>query len=106
MSRLRQQEQADLLNVTPCRDMNQILILIRIEWIRASELVQSGKHFFKIPWILKRDRMQSHDCFGTHAVDIAGDQLSHIPIARFMQEFKATDQQIVVLTSRHRRSPA
>lgn len=106
MTRLREEEHADLRHVRPGRDVHEVLLGIHVEWIVARELVQGGVDLREVPRIGNVERVQDDLRFRRHGSDVARHRGRESVRVRRMQEFEPVDDEVLLLAKRHRGTPA
>jgi len=105
VTRLCQQEQADLRHVRAGGDMNEIVLRLRIERRRTNEIEELAVNLLKVPGIREVDQIGLNPCFGRHGPDVLRDELRQAAVRRTMQEHEAIDPQVLVHHEAHGRAP-
>ena len=92
MPGLRQQEQTDLLDMGTRCNVDQVVVLFRIEFIVPSEFMQRPEDFFEVPWVLKFDLLQADFGFRRHSGDIFARGPGECLVTYRVQQLEPIDQ--------------
>ena len=94
MPRFRQQEKADLRDVCPCGDMNQVILGVRIEGIVAREAGKALVNLFEVPWILKGDLVKTNLGLRRNGMDVCLNHPGQRRVALGVDQLEALDDEV------------
>ena len=98
MPRLGQQEETNLSDMGAGRDMDQVILALGIEWIRAREVVKRTENLVEIPRVANLDMVGPHFGFWRDASNIFAGTQDKIGVSALMEQLDSIDQQLFVLT--------
>ena len=105
VARLGQQEQADLRDVRAGRDVDQVVLAIRIERVAAREVVQRAVDLAEVPRVAELDACGAHDRLRRQRPDVVGHGRRERLLRAAVQQLEAADDEVVVPAQVHRRPP-
>jgi hypothetical protein len=92
VSRLGQQKEANLRDVGPGRDVNKVVLPLRIEGVDPREVMKRAEDFVEIPGIADFKFVRSSLCFRRDASNIVASTLNKFGISSLMEKLEAIDQ--------------
>ena len=105
MPRLRQQEQTNLRDVGAARDVDQVVLALGIERIRARKIMQRAEDLIDVPRVPNFELMGPHFCLRGNVSNVIADNLDELGIFFLMEKLQAIDQKLLVLAKRNRGTP-
>ena len=106
MPRLGQQEETNLGDVRAGRDVDQIVLALGVERIRAREVVECPENLVEVPGVANFDLMRPHFGFRRDASNILASALNNFGVPALMEQLEAIDQELLVLTEGDRGTPS
>ena len=106
MTRLGQEEEADLGDVRPGRDVDEVVLFLRIERVGARKVMERRVDAFEIPRVLELDHVPDDAGLRRCVSDIGRDDSGDVGARTAVEQLETRDDQILMLSERHRWSPA
>src|SRR5580700_6886389 len=103
--RLGQEKQADLRDVSTCRDVDEVVFRFRIERVLAREFEKSLVDFLKIPRVAELHLVLMDFRFRRNSSYVSTHRFCQGRAALAMQQFKATDNKVRLSAERNGRTP-
>src|ERR1700677_806293 len=103
--RLGQEKQADLRDVSTCRDVDEVVFRFRIERVLAREFEKSLVDFLKIPRVVELHLVLADFRFRRNSSHVSTHCFCQGRVALPMQQFKATHNKVWLSAERNGRAP-
>jgi hypothetical protein len=104
--RLDEQEPADLRDMRSRRDVDEIILLLRVEGIGVGEVAHGAIDLLKVPRVGQVQNSPFDFGLWRDLRDVASDALRERGCVIVVNELQPVDQKILVLTERHGRAPS
>ena len=92
--------------MSPRRDVDQIVFVIRCKGVFSRKIMERPKHLFKIPGIFQMEFMQSNVRFRRNRLDIRNHGVGKRKLFRLVKQLKPRNQQIFMLANGDTRPPS
>ena len=100
MTRLGEKKEGDLSHVGSRGDVNQVVLVVRIEGDGAREVVERAVDLLEIPGIIEVEAVQPHLGLGRDCGNVLLHRLGQGGVLFLEEDLEAIDQQLVVLADR------
>ena len=97
MTRLGQQEETNLRDVGPGRDVNEVILFLGIERICAREVMERAEDLVEVPGVANFNLVGPHFSFGRDAPNVVAGSLDKTGIPALMEKLETIDQELFVL---------
>ena len=102
---LGEEEEANLRHMRAGGDVNQVLLLLRIEGIRPGKIVERAIHRFEVPRLVEFHPAEDDLGFGRHTADVVLNRVGQRLKFPRIQEIEPGDKQVLMLAETDRGTP-
>lgn len=106
VSRLGQQEVADLNHVGARRDVDEVVLAVRVKRVSPREVVELGEDLVEVPRVAHRHRVLDDFGLRRHRSDVLDHLLREGVGTPIVDQLEPIDDEVLVLAERHRGAPA